>query len=636
MELSQFITLFPGAKKSGGGYIARCPAHDDKNPSLSISNGGGKILLHCHAGCTPEAIVGAIGLSMKDLRTDNGNGAPGPREPARKIIAVHRYTDEKGNLLFEKPRFNIDPKTKPRHRGPDGKWRWGTGTERRPLYRLTAILKAREVIVCEGEKDADNLCELGFEATTTAFGNWLPENIETLTGKQVWVVGDNDRTGKEKVKKAVEALSGHAGSVKIIELPLEGKPQGYDVSDFIAEFDEPDAAAEKFAILMEQARAPETPGADKAFPPLTPEKTQVAGKLTQEPPDPDSILLYNMVAILIRKVVAQITATGGTGKTFFVLQLAYVLASGTGLGPLKAANKFRVLAILGEDPDDEIERRLWRIGKGDFPESLFVASVAGKLPPLMHLVEGNPQTSPAFDWLKKTIESHLPLDILIIDPKSRFYGLEENNNDHNTQWVSCLEALVIEYDLTVIFTHHASKQRAQNMDVGASRGGQALTDACRWVANMTRMSDDTAKRYDIADARNYIEFDITKSNYAAQLPSKFVFKRTENGLLEYAALEADRRLKIKRMIYKSIRGSGQTFSRRDLTKNENEGRKIIAEIKNEVETFKHSLEMDGLLNELIRDGLMEEIRIKGDKPGPAKLCLNAIPVDPENVYQKWL
>ena len=56
------------AQRSGKGWLARCPAHDDHNPSLSIDEGAdGRALVKCWAGCTVEAVLSAIGLSKKDL-----------------------------------------------------------------------------------------------------------------------------------------------------------------------------------------------------------------------------------------------------------------------------------------------------------------------------------------------------------------------------------------------------------------------------------------------------------------------------------------------------------------------------------------------------------------------------------------
>ena len=48
-------------------FMARCPAHNDKRPSLSIKKVEDKTLLHCFAGCETEDILNSIGLQMKDL-----------------------------------------------------------------------------------------------------------------------------------------------------------------------------------------------------------------------------------------------------------------------------------------------------------------------------------------------------------------------------------------------------------------------------------------------------------------------------------------------------------------------------------------------------------------------------------------
>ena len=55
-KLSEILSLLDGVTGSGNQYSARCPAHDDKRASLSISTGNdGRILLHCHAGCDISA-----------------------------------------------------------------------------------------------------------------------------------------------------------------------------------------------------------------------------------------------------------------------------------------------------------------------------------------------------------------------------------------------------------------------------------------------------------------------------------------------------------------------------------------------------------------------------------------------------
>lgn len=77
------------SRRSGAGWIARCPAHKDRSPSLSIGEGrDGKILLHCFSGCTSEAVCDSLGLSLADLFPEPGAAQPKPsvvREAEKKI-----------------------------------------------------------------------------------------------------------------------------------------------------------------------------------------------------------------------------------------------------------------------------------------------------------------------------------------------------------------------------------------------------------------------------------------------------------------------------------------------------------------------------------------------------------------------
>lgn len=77
-------------------FTARCPAHEDRSPSLSVAEGAdGRALLHCHAGCETAAIVAALGLSWSDLFPDGHRHAgrrkvipPKPVDTADPIVEV--------------------------------------------------------------------------------------------------------------------------------------------------------------------------------------------------------------------------------------------------------------------------------------------------------------------------------------------------------------------------------------------------------------------------------------------------------------------------------------------------------------------------------------------------------------------
>ena len=55
------------------GWIGTCPCHDDKSPSLSVKNADGKILVHCHAGCSQEALINHFTKIGLWLNYDNGS-----------------------------------------------------------------------------------------------------------------------------------------------------------------------------------------------------------------------------------------------------------------------------------------------------------------------------------------------------------------------------------------------------------------------------------------------------------------------------------------------------------------------------------------------------------------------------------
>lgn len=69
------------ARRSGSRWLARCPAHDDHRPSLSIAEGaGGRVLLRCWAGCDTAAVLAALDLTWRGI-----SGAPAtPAERAQR------------------------------------------------------------------------------------------------------------------------------------------------------------------------------------------------------------------------------------------------------------------------------------------------------------------------------------------------------------------------------------------------------------------------------------------------------------------------------------------------------------------------------------------------------------------------
>lgn len=71
MTMEAFLERLTSVRsRSAGIYVARCPAHQDKSPSLSIRESTDRILIHCFALCDKGDIVNAMGLTMRDLFFD--------------------------------------------------------------------------------------------------------------------------------------------------------------------------------------------------------------------------------------------------------------------------------------------------------------------------------------------------------------------------------------------------------------------------------------------------------------------------------------------------------------------------------------------------------------------------------------
>jgi hypothetical protein len=271
------LSKLPDAKRSGHGWQSPCPAHDDRQPSLSIGEGDdGRALLHCHAGCTTEAIVQTIGLKMSDLMPLDKGGEKGDKrridpskrvgeaKPLRKPRASWATPEEaiaslRKNLGQETAKWRYDnpqgqakgyvirwdtPQGKtirPIHRTDAGRWSIGGMTAPRPLYGLPDLLRAPEgsrIYICEGEKAADLVRAAGLLATTSAHGcksadqtDWSP-----LAGHEVVHLPDADDAGEgyaESVLQQLERLD-QPPKACVVRLPGLELGSGDDVVEYAA------------------------------------------------------------------------------------------------------------------------------------------------------------------------------------------------------------------------------------------------------------------------------------------------------------------------------------------------------------------------------------------------------------------
>lgn len=252
--------------KGGPQYSAVCPAHQDRNASLSFKANPDRGLVSCHAGCGTVDIMDALGLPVAALfpprdpnarPTDRGpddwmpcvGGLKGePRNPDHRKVAEYEYRDADGRVVLGVARcakkdfaqFRPDPTSKSGRRWsitlPDGT-KAGAGIP----YRLPELQRAIEqgvaVWIVEGEKDANRLASIGIPATCNAGGGttsndgkskWTEAHAEWLAGADVIVVADRDATGERWATRVVETLMPLARSLEVVQAAT-----GKDTSDHL-------------------------------------------------------------------------------------------------------------------------------------------------------------------------------------------------------------------------------------------------------------------------------------------------------------------------------------------------------------------------------------------------------------------
>ncbi len=267
-----------GVEQRNGYWMARCPAHDDSEPSLSVSAADdGRVLLKCHAGCSVEAIVQACGLKMGDLFKRRGGGVHDPRDAVGTVVRLfdgpgltldqyaeakalpHRFLAALG--VTEIPNYNGHPAVRIPYMTRDGEEvcvRFRVSLDGHPkiktrkgdkhaLYGLWRPWPADEdsyVWVVEGESDAQTL----WGHAETAVGvpgaaSWQNDWAKELDGiGRIYVMVEPDQGGEQLWDRL--AASPLRERLYKVELP------GYkDVSEMHL-----DTTRKQFADLLLRAR----------------------------------------------------------------------------------------------------------------------------------------------------------------------------------------------------------------------------------------------------------------------------------------------------------------------------------------------------------------------------------------------
>lgn len=254
--IQDFLSLLNGVRPNGDGFVARCPAHDDRQQSLSVSEGDdGRILVKCFAGCETVHIVEAVGLKMKDLFAKEPQGFQDDTASSHSAQPAPTITSLAANkglpadflsqflepmpfgvkILYKLSNGKLAPRQRLRiaHSAKDGsKWTKGEGSI--IIYgswrNKEMAEKSNAVLFVEGESDAwtawyHDIAALGVPGADMA-GKLQKQHIKPY--KTVYLWKEPDRGGETFIEGMSTQLAElqYEGEVFIIQGPPgeDGRP----------------------------------------------------------------------------------------------------------------------------------------------------------------------------------------------------------------------------------------------------------------------------------------------------------------------------------------------------------------------------------------------------------------------------
>ena len=487
MTKDEFLQRWRGAtgkepKGSGRQYKGICPAHDDKEASLSVKFENSKILLHCHAGCDTAAVIEAMGLKTGDLFEQPQNSAV--------QTAVYPYYDSNGQLIAEKVR---KPGKKFTWRRPDGigGYQYGLGGVQIPLYNLSAIKDSPYVFLVEGEKDVETLKRLCQPAVSGANGaaRWEDHYTPALQGKKVMIIPDNDKPGREYALKAAAALKGTAKSVHIMNLAVLWPeiPEKADITDYINAKGQAGIAE----LMNYFDQVPEHIGGHEV---VTVDGAQNCHPLPAIPlPE-----VYNLhwlghqdlkpvdfiVKGLLPVGLSLLASPPKFGKSYFVFNLAICVAGGEKFLD-RETQKCGVLYLALEDSLNRLQGRAFQLlGTRDLPKGVFLMLEIGDL-------------SNGFkQQLEAVLDENPEIKLVIIDTLQFIRGTFNRNEGAyavDYREMREIKAIASERNICILLVHHTRKMKDESdpfANVSGTTGITGAMDTTLILKKDDRMKED--------------------------------------------------------------------------------------------------------------------------------------------------
>lgn len=451
---------------AAGAFVACCPAHDDSSPSLSIADGERGPVVHCHAGCSQDAVLEALATLGVDLRRPkaNGHGVEHHDEPEvfnvaalahAKMLSAEKmrgwrvqdvklndgasavgfeYRDRNGNVTGMKIR-----------RGLTGNrgfiWRQSSTPSLYGLWRLEEMFALDgRIVICEGETDALTLWQhefsaLGLPGASQWKEEWLAELPENAP---IYVIIEPDQGGETVEKWLAKSELKHRAH--LVRMPKELKdPSALFIAD-------DEHFADRFEAMLKAA----VPAVSK--PDRQPMRwTELLGKT----PAPRSWRISHWLTA----GPTLFAGAGGVGKTLIAQTIATALALGRNFVD-NVVEAVPVLMWACEDDHDELWRRqlaicaYFGVALSDLEGKLIIEPRLGRENTLFSLAYGAPMWTPLRDELVAQVRDY-GSRVVFLDNIGQLYGGKESERHQVTSFLNGLMGLAP--DISVIVMGHPSK-----------------------------------------------------------------------------------------------------------------------------------------------------------------------------------
>lgn len=479
----------------------RCPFHGDRTASMSINLQKGGVW-NCH-GCNRHGGIFDFEKEMFGLTRGTDElwaeiykvtGAT-PRERTGftqngRIVATYKYADPDGKLLFEKRRH--DPKSFTQ-RAPteDGGWRYNLTGVRKVLYNLPQVMTAQIVLVCEGEKDCDQLNAVlqgyievkpGRKLTAVATcnfdgaGKWKDDYAPFFAGRRAIIFPDNDDVGRAHAEQVAKSISRFATSVKIVALP--GLPEKGDVTDFL-EGNAIEAMLAAISVAPKYSESTASPVAEAFF--------QHAHEVFADgAPATDWILPGIIHADSKGMIVAQPKA----GKSMIALDLAVALATEQSWLGIQPTRRVRVGFLSREDAPVMTIVRLQEFAKArglhlDAIPNLLINSFRQRR---AFSIENDEHVEDLISGARNE-----GIELLVFDVLNKLTSADENSNTAMTAIMKRFDSIKDATGADLLVIHHDAKNATPGMR--RPRGASAIDSWWEWKVSLDVDPDDDSIKH---------------------------------------------------------------------------------------------------------------------------------------------